>query len=118
MSYYTAFSLDVNGMKSEKDYNEVSQWLKDRDIINYALYEDGYIPTSSTQYFSCSEPVNWFTSNEDMIELSKAFPQFVFRLNGDGEVSDDMWDHYYQNGEDELCLVELNFPEPTKIKWV
>lgn len=118
MSYYTAFSLYVQGMKSEKDYNDVLQWLKDQDIMDYALYEDGYIPVSAVQYYSCAEPVNWFSSNEDMIELSKAFPEFTFRLDGDGEASDDMWTHYYKNGEDELCMVQMIYPPPTKIKWM
>ena len=117
MSYYTSYSLSVQGMKSEEDYNNVLNWLKEHEIINYALYEDSYNPYYNTQFYSSNEPVNWFHHDDDMIALSKEFPNFVFKLYGDGELSDDIWNCYYHNGEYELCEATITIEPPKKIKW-
>lgn len=54
---------------------------------------------------------NWSSDADDMVKLSIAFPDFVFRLHGEGEASDDMWYEYFCNGKFQFCPVTLVYPD-------
>lgn len=40
----------------------------------------------------------WYDADRDMLELSKIFPDIIFRLRGQGDDSDDKWETYYNDG--------------------
>ena len=42
--------------------------------------------------------IKWYEHDEDMRQISKAYPNYVFKLEGNGEDRDDTWIHYYCNG--------------------
>lgn len=41
----------------------------------------------------------WYSSDEDLKELSKKYPDLVFEVFGDGEDADDKWHQFWNNGE-------------------
>jgi len=52
----------------------------------------------------------WYEHDNDMLELSREYPEVLFDLYGDGEDSDDMWHSYYKNGKMQHCPAEITFP--------
>jgi len=117
MGYYTRYYLAVQGMKSQADYDKVTNWLESNEITPSILYEDRYNEKYNTQYYYCNDEAKWYEYDEDMQKLSKEFPTFTFMLHGDGEDDDDRWDAYYNNGFNEFCRVEIHYPEPKIIIW-
>ena len=53
-----------------------------------------------------------------MKELSKLFPGYVFKLNGEGEDDEDLWNKYYVNGKEQVCNAIITYPpfDPEKLK--
>ena len=45
------------------------------------------------------EPIKWYDHVEDMIKLSKIFPETLFILDGWGEEIGDVWRELYMDGE-------------------
>ena len=53
-----------------------------------------------------------------MAELSERFPDALFKLHGEGENRDDVWDKYFTGGEMiEKVYAVMFMPEPKKVKW-
>lgn len=50
-----------------------------------------------------SDFCKWYSHDEEMLELSKQFPETVFCLHGEGEESVDLWNAYYKNGKKQFC---------------
>ena len=40
----------------------------------------------------------WYFHEENMEDLSKAFPEFAFKVYGKGEDEGDLWIKYFKNG--------------------
>ncbi len=40
----------------------------------------------------------WYEHEEDMRNLSRAYPELVFQLDGQGEDAEDRWRKYFKNG--------------------
>ena len=101
----------------------MNEWLENRGVIGYALDEGeiGYGRNAEGEYyyaeFYSSDIAKWYESDEDMTAMSLAFPDFTFKLHGEGEGTADVWDTYYHNGECEHCPAQIIYPEPQKIKW-
>ena len=58
------------------------------------------------------EPIKWYDHVEDMIKLSKVFPETLFILDGWGEELGDVWRELYMNEErvrSEPMLVFSNY---------
>ena len=44
------------------------------------------------------DKVKWYEHEQDMIEVSKKFPEIEFILEGDGEEGGDLWRKYFRGG--------------------
>lgn len=53
----------------------------------------------------------WYDCSDDMKELSKLFPETVFRLHGEGEQNDDLWYAYFKNGKGQECRADVIYPD-------
>lgn len=53
----------------------------------------------------------WYDCSIDMKEFSRAFPDVVFRLHGEGEESGDLWDEYFKNGMSQECRADIIYPD-------
>lgn len=57
------------------------------------------------------QEVKWYEHIEDMLTLSKEFPEIVFTLNGEGEESGDVWVAYFLNGKHVVHKAEIVLPK-------
>ena len=56
---------------------------------NYSLNEEG----------NTKEGSKWYDCDEEFLEFSKKYPDWLFILSGEGEESGDIWNTYYVNGK-------------------
>ena len=103
MGYYTLYQLKViGGTKPAEDYFEEIGELSDYKTDEG--YENGPFETN----------VKWYNSDDDMKEFSKRYPDVIFALYGEGELSIDKWMAYYKNGKSHdgnLRIVNDDFDE-------
>lgn len=114
MGYCTTYNLSLctpDGKSFIEDsavHDKVVTLLKERGAINYALDEN----------LDCYDPVKWCEHDNDMLEISKQVPNILFRLHGEGDESEDIWDCYYLNGKTQYCKAEITIPpyDPNKLE--
>lgn len=92
MGYHTCYTLSVSGA-SRSDQERIRGMLADLGVLGYALQEE-----SGTEYGE-QDPVNWFGHDDDMLEISRKFPQVLFSLHGEGESNGDIWESHYLGGK-------------------
>lgn len=56
------------------------------------------------------DETKWYDHERDMLTLSVQFPNVLFKLHGEGEENDDVWDHYFKNGKSQYCKVKFIIP--------
>ena len=111
MGYYTNYEF---GTKDNKAYKvkDIVSYMKDQydksngDKFYPFSYEfEDYLNDEITCDFELysSDATKWYYHDEEMIELSKQFPETVFYLYGEGEESGDLWYQYYKNGKSQYC---------------
>lgn len=113
MGYYTEFTLQAKPV-DEDVVIKIRDWLLEHRLLNYAFDTDYYLDDGIVTFYSCGE-VKWYEHEEDMKELSEAFPDVKFLLRGDGENSDDVWNTVFQNGVYETRFMQ--FPPFSVMKW-
>ena len=57
------------------------------------------------------EPIKWYDHVEDMIKLSKVFPETLFILDGWGEEIGDVWRELYMDGERVVANLVFTFSD-------
>lgn len=118
MGYYTTYSLEIKNVNDEQTYHAIRQAMIDKGIINYALYDDDKWPGENRiVIFQTYDMVKWYESTEDMTDISRMFPDCVFRLSGEGEETGDIWERYFKNGKNECCMAKIVMPKPKTIRW-
>jgi len=92
MGYYTTYTLE---------YKSADGWT------------DGYqcALRNIVGYNTLGMETKWYSFKEDMITLSRKFPDTVFCLSGEGESFPDFWKSYFINGKSQHCKGELTFEE-------
>lgn len=106
MGYYTYYSLDIQNSTND-DIAKVVRYLKEKDIIGYAL-DEALCP---------ADGVTWYEHHEDMIDLSMEFPNLYFVLHGEGDDREDIWDAHYQNGIFQELYASIVMPDIDPDKW-
>lgn len=85
MGYYTNFSFTLE----EGPKEQYEKMLKDIDDI---------IGNDETSSFE-SVNAKWYDYDKDIKQLSERYPGIAFRVYGDGEESDDLWQEYWRAGK-------------------
>lgn len=49
--------------------------------------------------FDESDGLKWYDHEKEMKQLSKEFPDVLFKLHGEGEDKYDIWDKYFMGGK-------------------
>ncbi|MCY9052493.1 hypothetical protein MOE90_02145 [Bacillus spizizenii] len=97
MGYYTDYKLEI-----DPEPIGLLKYLTKNDLLDsylfYALTDRG-------------SEMKWYDHEDDMKDISKAFPEALFTLNGDGEESGDVWRKYFKNGKMQTCRAGIVFDE-------
>ena len=116
MGYYTRYELnyiyaDGSVILDCNEKNRLDKVISENlNMINPDYF---YIGVESLSDFFEDE-MKWYDYDDDMIELSIAFPNLIFILSSEGEENEDIWVSYYHNGDSEKCNAHLVYDKPTK----
>jgi len=69
---------------------QIKQWIKERRFSR-----DEFMYGWDTDNGACS----WYDWIEDMVKISRAFPQVIFVVEGWGEETGDWWRAHFVNGK-------------------
>jgi len=73
-------------------------------------FEDKFVEITD-YYFNDGEfEVKWYDCEDDMIKISKLYPNILFTVKGDGEESGDIWKHYFKYGKKHIGEPEFVWP--------
>ena len=112
MGYYTSFELTMHPSQPQERETEII-----RNIISLMDCVDiDEIKESEVEWFLC-DALKWYDHEDNMIEVSKRFPDVIFVLYGEGEENGDIWNEYYSNGECERVDAVITIPEPKNEKF-
>lgn len=104
MGYCTYYSLSVeNSTENFEIYSKRLQEISGFQPI--ALCGD-----------SC-DYIKWRNRDEDMISLSKEYPDVLFILDGNGDDADDIWRAYYQNGKYKYSKADIIYKPFNELEW-
>lgn len=94
MGYYTNYSLSVLN-----DRGADLTILKNE--LNEKFGEDLIDDNGET------EEIKWYSWEEDMLELSKKYPDMLIEIRGDGEEGDDFWEARFKDGQEEYHAMQM-----------
>ena len=93
MGYYTQYNLHINPSPSQ-------------ELLDFEVYE-----TRIEELLDEGFNDKWYDHDEDMLNLSLSFPEYVFILDGEGEESGDVWRSFYKNGKDYTWRLDYELPD-------
>lgn len=64
-----------------------------------------------------SAQMKWYDHKEDLITLSKLFPNRYFKLSGEGEERGDEWEAEFFQGKAKRCLYKRVAPDMQAAEW-
>jgi len=119
MGYYTKFDMAAKDAKTGYDVDphieaEIAKkiWC---DIWGCGLYRD-WTPNCFEDIFG--DTTKWYDHEDDIIALSKEYPDIIFVLEGVGEEFPDAWRMWAHNGEWEKVHAEITYPMPQNAKFM
>ena len=117
MSYYTTYNLFAYPVFNPEVADSILERLRERDITDYAV-KDNYSFVEDGIAFDSFGDCPWSDHEEDMLSISKEFPDIHFELHGEGEINDDVWTQHFVNGKSQLCRAEIIIPpfDPEKLE--
>jgi hypothetical protein len=106
MGYSTHFELT---MEPEFDKNNHDlDWHK-KAIGKLSGYDDAL--------FDSGESWKWYEYEDHMTQHSRKHPDVVFRLDGEGEESTDIWRMWFKDGRSQRWDLEVNKPDKPQEPW-
>ncbi len=94
---------DIKAFALKSINDELNEILRMEDAENLISKEVGRkvfnYPNSQWDY------------DTDMIQISKLYPDAIFKLEGKGEDNGDMWINYYKNGLVQECPARIVFDD-------
>lgn len=121
MGYCTwyEFSTKNNKYKVEDIISYMKSKMKSDDWFypfKYSIEDLMGVECKNDFELSPDEHVKWYDHNEEMLELSKQFPDTVFCLHGEGEDTGDLWYCYYKNGKKQYCPAKIVYDDYDETK--
>lgn len=106
MGYMTSYNLNVCNAASLVVLDPI-----EREIELMNVFEEG--DAKSGWYVWTT----WYDWEEDMILLSKKFPDVLFKLHGTGDDPEDLWEAYFFDGKIQVCPVKITYDDfdPAKL---
>ena len=109
MGYYTTFELEIHEKPEDFDVDKLDLFMmkqkrKDNDFMYPFSCVDG-------EFEDDHGATKWYQCDKELPILSKAFPEVVFKLSGEGEESGDIWTTYYKGGKSQSAKVVITVEE-------
>ena len=112
MGYYTNYELVIYPYQNPENEIEIMR------VIASKIYDEPMTDISDNEAKWCLvDELKWYDHTEDMVEVSKQFPELTFVLYGEGEDSEDIWCEYFNNGDFEVTHAEIVYPQPNNPKF-
>lgn len=117
MSHYmTKYELEVHNVQKDR-FQELRNVLRDISVVDDILDDGYYLEKPKDAIFYANNEATWDDHDLDMLSISEKFPEMTFKLKGEGEDREDMWETYYHNGVKEECRAVVQYPTPKIIEW-
>ena len=98
MGYYTCHELSLIGHQSKTELENIIDQLND-DTDAYPGFDyDGR---------ECNGDSSWNDEEKVMRKFSKKYPHVTFKIDCQGDQSDDTYINYYKNGLHTRCNAEV-----------
>lgn len=95
MGYYTEYTISaVNAPEREDEFQDALEAI-----------------TGFHMDFDWNDRCKWYSHQEHMKELSLLYPDVLFKLEGEGEESGDLWIMYFQNGKQQICRATITYED-------
>lgn len=117
MGYYTEHTLTVRNVRSEEEFNKLSDFLTEKELIGYAFCDGIYTSNRFEAEFPTYGECKWYDHPEHMVAIAEKFPTMYFELEGIGEEFGDFWKEYYHDMDIEQCRGEIVYEQPHKVQW-
>jgi len=121
MGYCTWYEFSTQDNKHK--VGDIVSYMKNKEESDVWFYPfsyafKDYLGSEDRNDFDLSpdNTVKWYDHDEEMLELSKQFPNTVFCLHGEGEESGDLWYCYYKNGKKQYCPAQIVYEEYDETK--
>ena len=125
MGYYTRHDLSVMNNKGKYTISQIVSYMEKKYTQNdwfypfeYQLVELLFDEERANFTLEEDDMSKWYEHDEEMRELSKQFPEIVFRLHGIGEENGDEWYCYYKNGKKQICPAIITFDDYDENKLI
>ena len=101
MSYLTQYSLDYDTPDDHED------------IKDFILKSSEYLVGWEVEILLGGSDLttSWYEHEEEMLNLSRGFPETIFIMHGSGTEQGDVWKKRFINGEVEIIRAALVFPD-------
>lgn len=125
MGYYTYHTLSVYDnvdnacyggapYRNEERIKEIAMALASNDYFGHCE-DDSWMQYITNSYDPLNavvsgDSIKWYDHDEDMLKLSRQYPDLYFCLTGEGEERDDNWEALYHNGKMQEIRAELVWP--------
>lgn len=119
MGYYVRFALDVMDNQQLRSAAPARVRCQGHEEIVRQLHEESEDARSAFKENGRPiEPLKWYDHEEDLKAFSLKHPNLLFKLSGEGEEAEDLWDKYFQNGKMMVCKAVITKPpfDPSKLK--
>jgi len=100
MSYYTWHDLDHDGKGEVTE--KINQYIEEHEDLNDAVGKK-------------QDNVKWYDHDDDMLEMSRHFPDVTFILTGEGEET-DYWKTKYKDGKMASVSGSIVYPDFPELK--
>ena len=100
MGYYTTYNLKASGREQE-----IWNAIEDGELTS------GYQWENYGTGWSMPE-CKWYDHNDDMLAISRKWPDVLFKLTGEGEESGDLWCAYYLAGKSQKIQGVITYADP------
>ena len=105
MGYYTYYKLEISPRYTKEEELkltlDIAKFFGLRDEVTINTHFDDFL----------EEEIKWYDHEENMIELSEKYPNYLFTLSGEGEESGDIWRTYFKNGKCQRVEAKIVFDE-------
>lgn len=99
MGYYTEYELQLED--TDSPIKIIDTFRKDCPLAKVAFDGNGEFNTD----------IKWYSHKEDLLNISKKYPEVLFILEGVGDNADDVWRLYARNGKSFRAMAKLIYPE-------